>query len=133
MSGTDRLVKVLDFARDVAAADASVGASRSNGSERSTDMVGAVGHLVEPWARWRFGERVCVRCGDAPTSSLTFPYQGLVDIGLALDGNPWQVPVCDSHGNPRLWPIRLIVAMLREHEAVTRGRAPLTHEMTLWE
>jgi hypothetical protein len=88
---------------------------------------------LSAWVRWRYGERVCVVCGEAPDGSVAFPPESWVAINLAAHGEPWLVPVCGRHHQRSLWPVRVALELADEHRAVLRGDPPRTLQVDLWD
>ncbi len=81
---------------------------------------------MDPWIRWRFGERICVVCGESPVESVEFPSPMMYEHGWAGEGPPWQVPVCGRfmHLRLALWPIRTQLALTDEHRDTLNGTPP---------
>ena len=90
--------------------------------------------VIPTWARWRFGERVCVACGRDPDRSINFPPpwwgQGDPREPIVM---VWQVPVCAGHRRVSHWPVRTMGALYDEQVAIAAGLGELTVVTGLWE
>jgi hypothetical protein len=88
---------------------------------------------MAPWMRWRFGERVCVVCGDPPAGSIDFPPPWLTRHELHPRGLLWEVPVCLRHRRTTTWPVRVVLALEDEQASVSIGDGDRSELLGLWD
>jgi hypothetical protein len=96
-------------------------------------MLGGPRLMLPAWMRWRFGERVCVICGESPTDSVSFPPEMWAVLGLAHSGPSWLVPTCTMHRRAATWPVRTALALADEHRAVMEGLPERVHQSGFWD
>lgn len=88
--------------------------------------------LIPHWARWRFGERVCVACGaEEVVGVVDFPppwWTVVEDISLV-----WSVPVCGIHGRVTIWPVQSMLGLAAEMALYVAGQPERAVYLGLWE